>query len=239
VTRTVEAIAKTIDHALLQPAQTDRQFQAGCELAIRWSVASVCVRSTDVRRAQARVRDSSVAVCAVVGFPHGNAPNEIICLEAQRALECGANEIDAVLTLSHVLSDDWIAVQEQIESLNAIVVGFGGLLKVILETGLIAERDHKIRLCEICRKLGVAYVKTSTGFAIGRDQSGSTVLLGATIDDVGLLVKHAGPTCLVKASGGIRAYRDAIAFLSAGAARLGTASTESILVEASRALARD
>jgi deoxyribose-phosphate aldolase len=237
VTSTVEAVAKAIDHALLQPVQTDYQFQAGCELAIRWAVASVCVKSTDVGRAQSRVRDTGVAVCAVVGFPHGNTLNEISCLEARRALESGATEIDAVVTLARVLSDDWAAVQDQISSLNATVVGARGLLKVIFETGLIADRERKIKLCEICREIGVAYVKTSTGFAVGRNSDGSTVTLGANIDDVALLAQHAGPTCLVKASGGIRSFRDAMALLRAGAARLGTASTESILVEASQALA--
>jgi deoxyribose-phosphate aldolase len=236
VTTSVKALAKTIDHALLQPAQSDYEFDAGCELAKRWSVASVCVKSTDVGRAVPRMVNSGIAVGAVVGFPHANAPTEIIRLEAEQALESGATEIDAVLTLARVLSDDWSAVSSQIESLNSTVVSRRGTLKIIFETGLIPDRARKIRLCEICRKLRVAYVKTSTGFAIGRSADGSMMTVGATMDDVRLLVEHAGPDCRVKASGGIRTFDDAISFLRAGAARLGTASTETILLEASRSL---
>lgn len=230
----VEKLAKTIDHALLQPAQRDYEFDAGCELAKQWSVASVCVRSMDVAQAMSRMRECDVAVCAVVGFPHGNTLTEITCLEVKRALESGASEIDAVVTLSRVLSGDWAAVRDQIESLNHVTLSFGGCLKVILETGLISEPDQKVRLCEIRRELGVAFVKTSTGFAVGRSPDGSMATLGATMDDVRLLVHHAGPKCRVKASGGIRTARDAISLLSLGAARLGTTSTESILLEASR-----
>jgi deoxyribose-phosphate aldolase len=235
VTLSANALAKYIDHALLQPDLTDSEFDSGCELAKRWGVATVCVKSADVRRAEDRTRGSGVAVCAVVGFPHANAPTEIIGLEAARALGCGATEIDLVVNLARVLSDDWAAVRAQIDTVNTATVGQGGLLKVIFETGLIRDRERKTRLCAVCRELNVAFVKTSTGFAFGRNVEGTMTSLGATIEDVRLLVEHAGPTCRVKASGGIRSLHDALAYIRAGAARLGTTSTERILLEASKA----
>lgn len=234
VTPSVDVLAKYIDHALLQPGLTDREFDAGCELAKRWAVATVCVKSVDVRRARERTRDSGVAVCAVVGFPHANAPTEILCYEAARALETGATEIDAVVNLARVMSDDWAAVRAQIEAINAEAVRRGGQLKMILETGLIRDRETKKRLCEICRDAKVAFVKTSTGFATERGPDGSVTVMGATIEDVKLLVEHAGASCKVKASGGIRTLQDALNYIELGAARLGTTSTESILAEAAR-----
>lgn len=235
VTPSVAVLAAAIDHALLQPAQTDEAFDSGCSLACKWQVGALCVKSCDVSRARARVEleRGAVAICAVVGFPHANAATELICLEALRALEEGATEIDAVVNLSRILSDDWTAVTRQIESFNRTVVERRGILKVIFETGLL-PREAKIRLCEICRTIRVGYVKTSTGFATGlrRDQTNGT--LGATLDDVRLLVEHASPICKVKASGGVRSYDEAVAFLRAGAHRIGTASTDQILTEAAK-----
>jgi deoxyribose-phosphate aldolase len=213
---------------------TDREFDAGCELARRWAVATVCVKSVDVERAQERMRESGVAVCAVVGFPHANTPTEVTCFEVARALETGATEIDAVANLARVMSGDWAAVRAQIEAINAETVRRGGQLKVILETGLIRDRETKKRLCEICRDVRVAFVKTSTGFATASGPDGSVMAKGATLEDVKLLVEHSGATCKVKASGGIRTLRDALNYIEVGAARLGTTSTESILAEAAR-----
>lgn len=228
------SLAAAIDHALLQPAQSDEAFEFGCSTACKWKVGALCVKSCDVTRARARLdtERSDVALCAVVGFPHANATTEIICLEATRALDEGATEIDAVVNLSRVLSNDWVAVTRQIESFNRTVVERGGVLKVIFETGLLPTSSAKIRLCEICRELAVGYVKTSTGFAMGVRSDGTSGTLGATLDDVRLLVEHASPVCKVKASGGIRSYDEAVAFLRLGAHRIGTASTEQIMTEA-------
>lgn len=239
MTLTVKALASRIDHALLQPALNDYDFDAGCDIAQKWAVASLCVKSADVERARLRLGGSPVAVCAVVGFPHGNVSTEVLGLETRRALESGAGEIDAVVSLSRVLSDDWDAVRRQLDILQAMTIGPSACLKAIFETGLIDQRERKIRLCEICKELGVGFVKTSTGFAYGRNEQGTPVQLGATVEDVRLMVRHAGPVCRVKASGGIRSLTEAAAFLQAGAARLGTASTTTILDEASRVLPRE
>ncbi|MGE5784950.1 MAG: deoxyribose-phosphate aldolase [Myxococcales bacterium] len=230
-------LAKSIDHPLLQPSQSDREFDQGCELAKQWQVAAACVKSADVARARARLEGSGVATCAVVGFPHANSPTDLVCLEAERALAEGATEIDAVITLARVVSEDWAAVAGQIEAYNRTVIDRGGILKLIFETGLISNREHKIRLCQLCREYGVAYVKTSTGFALATRPDGTSITLGATLDDVSLMREHAGPVCKVKASGGIRSYSDALSFLTAGATRLGTASTERILRQATEVAA--
>lgn len=226
---TPEALAKTIDHALLQPTLLERDFEAGCDVAIQYSVAALCVKSVDVKRAVRRMSGSSVAVCAVVGFPHGNAPVKVTAYEATVAMEEGATEIDAVLNVSRVLSQDFTFVTEQVTILNVAVNERGGLLKVIFETGLIGDSSLKVRLCEICKTAKVAFVKTSTGFATEKCADGTLRTLGATEQDVQLLVEHASPICQVKASGGIRTREAVERFLALGATRIGTASTADIL----------
>jgi len=228
---TPHALAKTIDHALLQPNLTNREFDAGCDVAVKFGVKAVCVKSADVGRAFNRVSSSSVGVCAVVGFPHGNTRVEVTALEAKLSLDQGATEIDVVVPLSATLSHDFPAVESYVRTLNECVVGQGGILKVIFETGLIVDPALKIKLCEICRNCGVAFVKTSTGFATARGSDGVLRQLGATVDDVQLLVKHARPTCEVKASGGIRTLAEVRRYLELGATRVGTASTAAILAE--------
>jgi deoxyribose-phosphate aldolase len=226
---TPESLARTIDHALLQPTLSEREFEVGCDVALRYSVAALCVKSADVQRAEKRLRGSPVAVCAVVGFPHGNAPVKVTAYESTVAMEEGATEIDAVINVSRVLAQDFEFVTEQIATLNATVTDRGGLLKVIFETGLIGDPLLKVRLCEICKTVKVAFVKTSTGFATEKLADGTLRPLGATEQDVRLLVEHAAPICQVKASGGIRTREAVERFLALGATRIGTASTADIL----------
>lgn len=225
----LDDIAKTIDHALLQPGLTDREFDAGCDVALRYRVAALCVKSSDVVRATRNLSNGTVKVCAVVGFPHGNTTVAVTCQEAMLAMDEGAVEVDAVVALSRALSGDFTAVNEQVVALNECVTARGGLLKMIFETGLIAEPKVVIRLCEICKAAKVAYVKTSTGFATVKASDGSLRSAGATPDDVALLVKHARPVCQVKASGGIRTLADVMVYLDLGATRIGTGSTADIL----------
>jgi deoxyribose-phosphate aldolase len=224
----VDEVAKAIDHALLQPTLLDREFDQGCDVALRFGVAAVCVKSIDVARAAKRVAGSPVAVCAVVGFPHGNAKLEVTRFEALAAIEDGATEIDAVVPVSRALSGDFSAVSDFVHGLNAAIVERGASLKMIFEAGLIDD-DIKVRLCEICVSARTAFVKTSTGFATAKRSDGTLATLGATEADIALLVQHARPQCQVKASGGIRTLAAARRFLELGATRIGTGSTAELL----------
>jgi deoxyribose-phosphate aldolase len=231
---TPKDVLSHIDHALLAPTLDDRAFERGCALAKSARVAALCVKSVDVARAKRILGAGELPLCAVVGFPHGNVPLGVLCREAEQAMTDGATEIDMVVCLSRALSGDWEAVEQQVASMNALVTGGRGRLKVILETGLIAEVAVKRHLCAVCREVGVAFVKTSTGFATRTDQEGRLVAVGATPSDVALLVAEVRPRCEVKASGGIRTLADVCSYLRLGATRIGTASTESILQELGR-----
>jgi deoxyribose-phosphate aldolase len=223
-------IARVIDHAILHPALQSSELELGLELALELNVWAVCVKSCDVRVAVRRIQGCTTCVCSVVAFPHGNALTEIKVNEAKRALEEGAAEIDFVINVSQAIVGEFDDVEREMSELNQVALEHKALLKVIFENAYL-DYTTKTRLCKIAKKLGVGYVKTSTGFASGAGSQDST---GASIDDVELMVRECVPVCKVKASGGIRSLEKLERFLDAGASRIGTSSTREIIAQARR-----
>jgi deoxyribose-phosphate aldolase len=159
------------------------------------------------------LQGSDVKVCTVVGFPLGASTLETKRFEALKAMTEGAREIDMVLNISALKSNEEAYVFEDIKSLVDLCHKQGSLLKVILETCLLSDAE-KIKACELAVMAKADFVKTSTGFSTG----------GATIEDIKLMRKAVGPTMGVKASGGIKDFATAKAMVDAGATRLGTSS---------------
>ena len=228
---TVQGIASMIDHSLLQPTMTDSDLIAGFETALQWNVASVCVKPYAVALCKKHLANSPVKVCTVIGFPHGSNTLYIKKAESIQAIEDGATELDMVVNIGKVLSNDWEYVKTEIAEINEICVQGNAILKVIFENDYMPNDDYKIRLTNICRDIGVAFVKTSTGFGFNKLPDGNFATKGATLIDCKLMVDHAGPNMLVKAAGGIRTLKDLLAFREIGVARIGATATESILQE--------
>ncbi|KAI9734996.1 MAG: hypothetical protein M1834_002078 [Cirrosporium novae-zelandiae] len=228
-------IAKSIDHSLLHPALTPAAIRSGLHLALKHSVAAVCVPGSAVKLAHSVLFGSPVAIAAVVGFPQGTSSTDVKVFEATQALRDGATEIDAVVNVGRVLGGDWDYVEREIQKLNQAVTGTtGGVLKVIFENGFL-KREHIIRLCEICVRVGVEYVKTGTGFGFAKrdGEDGGFEAKGATADDVALMVECCkGSWTKVKAAGGIRNFDDFVRVTAAGAERVGASATDSIIREA-------
>jgi deoxyribose-phosphate aldolase len=162
VTRT--EIAKMIDHSLLHPTMDDRALRDGIALAKRYNVASVCIKPYAVKMAAELLKGSDVMVGAVIGFPHGNSRVDVKVFETERAIEDGAVEIDMVVNVGKVLSEDWEYVRDEIAAVVSTTKKYGATLKVIFENDFLPGDRFKIRLCEICSELQVEFVKTSTGF---------------------------------------------------------------------------
>lgn len=210
------AIAAAIDHTLLKPEARAVDIDRICEEALEHRFAAVCVNSLWVPRVAAALRGSAVKTCSVVGFPLGASLAPATAAETGVAIEAGAQEIDMVMSIGDALEGNWDAVRAGIAT---VIASCGPIpLKVILETCLLNE-SHKRLACEICLDLGVAFVKTSTGFSSG----------GATIEDVALMRSVVGPNVGVKASGGIRDRDTAVAMLDAGANRLGCSAGVAIV----------
>lgn len=209
-------LAATIDHTLLKPDATGQAIDQLCDEAIEHNFAAVCVNSLWIQRVARRLDGAGSRPCSVVGFPLGASMPTAVADETRRAIDSGAREIDMVMSVGDALGGNWQAVREGIATVQTAC--FDVPLKVILETCLLND-DQKRRACEICRDLGVAFVKTSTGFSSG----------GATTADVRLMRDVVGPDLGVKASGGIRDRETALAMLAAGATRLGCSAGVAIV----------
>ena len=159
-----DSIARLIDHSLLHPTLTDAELRAGCELARRYGVASVCIKPYAVRLAVELLRGSEVKVGTVVGFPHGASSTAVKIFEAEVACRAGAVELDAVVNVGKVLSGDWEYVEHEIRALVEVAHRHGATIKIIFENDFLPNDELKLRLCRICETCGVDFVKTSTGF---------------------------------------------------------------------------
>ena len=215
---TYSDVAKTIDHSLLKPELDDAFIEAGCRLAARYEVASVCVRPRDVERAHDLLSGTDVAVGTVIGFPHGSGRTETKVFESRLALQNGARELDMVIDIGALISGDDLYVQKQIAEIVEVAHKEGALVKVILENAYLTD-DQKVRGCQLVEAAGADYVKTSTGFAP----------TGATIEDLKLMRRSVSPHIGVKAAHGIRTLDALIEVLQIGVTRVGATATAAML----------
>jgi deoxyribose-phosphate aldolase len=229
---TIVELAKMIDHSLLHPTMTDDDLKQGCETAIQYGTASVCIKPYGVSKAAKWLARTGVITGTVIGFPHGNSTTEIKVQECRQACEDGAAEIDMVVNIGKVLSKEWNYVQDEIAAINQETLSQGGILKVIFENDFLPEDEFKIRLCEICNGVRVAYVKTSTGYGFVRGADGRFSAKGATEEDLRLMRKYAAPYVKVKAAGGVRTLDDMLKVKELGVSRVGATATAAILEEA-------
>jgi deoxyribose-phosphate aldolase len=229
---TVKEIAKMIDHSILSPLYTDEDLIRECAVAKKYEVASVCVKPYAVKLAVEQLKGSSVLVGCVIGFPAGNSAIAVKAFETEQACKDGAVEIDMVINIGKVLQEDWPYLEEEIRSVVVIAHRYNAITKVIFETDYVTKDEHKIRLCEICSKVGAEYVKTSTGFGFVKGADGRFSYTGATAHDLELMRKHSSPAVKVKASGGVRTLTELLKFMELGISRCGATATAAILEEA-------
>jgi len=224
--------AKMIDHSILHPTLTDDDLRRECEVALKYNVASVCVKPYMVPQAAEYLKDSDVLVGSVIGFPAGNSTTGTKVFEAETACRQGAVEIDMVINIGKALQGDWKYVEHEIKTVTDAVHKNGAIIKVIFETDFVTKDEDKIKLCEICTKSGADYVKTSTGFGFVKGNDGKYSYTGATIHDLNLMREHSGPNVKLKAAGGVRTLDGLIAVKKAGCTRCGATRTVQMLEEA-------
>jgi len=214
-----------VDHSLLSPTLTDRALAEGCAVAAKYHTASVCVKPYHVKQAAQRLVESDVKVGSVVGFPHGNSVTKMKAFEAEQALADGAVEVDMVVNIGKVLSEDWDYVSDEIRSLTEITHSHQGILKVIFENDFLPEDRFKVKLCEICSDIGVDFVKTSTGYNYLKGPDGKYDYQGATLHDLQLMIKHTSPQVKVKAAGNSGTLEAVLTLREIGVTRTGTGRT--------------
>lgn len=200
-----------IDHTLLKATATKNDIIKLCNEAKEYHFFSVCVNSCYVPLAKSELTNSTTKVCSVIGFPLGAMSTQAKIKEAESALSQGADEIDMVINVGLLKSKDFDGVWKDIEAVKKIMPN--NILKVILETCYLEELEI-IKASELAIQSGADFIKTSTGFGTG----------GATIHDIKLMKSVAQNCIKIKASGGIKNAKTAIAYINLGVERLGTSS---------------
>jgi deoxyribose-phosphate aldolase len=210
-------VARYIDHTMLRPEAATEAFDKLCREAVEYRFKSVCVNSCRVAYVARKLQGSGVQVCSVIGFPLGAMTARSKAFEAREAIADGATELDMVINVGLLKSRDLRTVEEDMRAVRRATRA-NTVLKVIIETSLLTQED-KVIACELAKKAGADFVKTCTGFAGG----------GATVEDIALMRRVVGEGIGVKASGGVRSYKTAVAMIGAGADRLGCVSSVAIV----------
>lgn len=225
MTFTYAQIAKMIDHSLLNPTLSEEDLERGCQIALDYDVASVCIMPYALRKCTDMLAGSTVKASTTIGFPHGGHTTTIKVAEAERALADGGQELDMVVNISQVLSENWAYVMADIQAVVEVTHAAGQKVKVIFENSYLEDK-HKIRLCEICGELNADWVKTATGYGAG----------GATDEDLILMRKHSPAHVQVKAAGGVRSLDRLLEVRALGVTRVGASRTTTILDECKQRL---
>lgn len=211
-------INRFIDHTLLKPFASHEQLKALCDEAKQYEFASVCVNPCHAAFAAKELAGANVKTCCVVGFPFGTHLPEIKLAEAKAALRDGAQELDMVISVGHLLEGDEAYVEHEVQLLADACHEAGALLKVIIETCYL-EETHIAAMCRIVEKTGTDFIKTSTGYGTR----------GALPKDIELFKKYLKKPAKMKASGGIRTAEDAKRYIEMGCERLGTSNGVAIM----------
>lgn len=200
-----------IDHTLLSATATEAEILNLCEEALKYKFYSVCVNSSYVTFARQALGSSDIKVCTVVGFPLGAMSTDAKVFEAKKAIEHGASEIDMVINIGRLKSNNHVEV---LKDISAVKRAIGHIpLKVILEISELSKNEI-VKACEICIDAKADFVKTSTGFSKS----------GATLTAVKIMRKTVKDQLKIKASGGIRDAETALRYIEAGVDRIGASA---------------
>ena len=216
-------IASYIDHTVLKPTTLIKDVEKICSEAMEYHFAAVCVPPLFVKKAKELLKDTSIKVVTVIGFPFGYAAIEAKVAETILAIIDGADELDVVINISAIKNNDWQFLASEINAILPIIRKQKKVIKIIIESGILTDNEI-IKCCDLYGAAGVDFLKTSTGYAEK----------GATVEAVQLLRRHLADNVQIKASGGIKTYTFAKQLIDAGATRLGCSSSIQIVGEATQ-----
>ncbi len=211
-------IQKYIDHTNLKMDATAKDIESLCNEAIEYGFHSVCVHPSYVSLAKELLEQTNVNICTVIGFPLGMNTPKTKVFEAVEALENGADEFDMVINIGALKDKDYDYIKKEIESVRDVLEG--KTLKVIIETSLLTEKEIE-KMTEICNETFTNFIKTSTGFG----------KRGASLKDLEIINKKKNDVLEIKASGGIKTFKQLDDFIKAGATRIGTSASVTIIKE--------
>lgn len=217
---TVEQLANMIDHTNLKAFADDAAFEKLCDEAKKYNFKMVAINPAQTVRCKKKLEGSPVHVGAAIGFPLGQTTLECKIFETKDAIEKGADEIDYVINVAELKNKNYDYIKKEMEEIVKICREAGKTSKVIFENCYLTD-DERRKVAEIAKEVKPDFIKTSTGFGTG----------GATVEDVKLMKSVVGDEVKVKAAGGIRDLKTALAMIEAGAERLGTSAGVAIVEE--------
>ena len=217
---TVEQLANMIDHTNLKAFADDAAFEKLCDEAKKYNFKMVAINPAQTVRCKKKLEGSPVHVGAAIGFPLGQTTLECKIFETKDAIEKGADEIDYVINVAELKNKNYDYIKKEMEEIVKICREAGKTSKVIFENCYLTD-DEKRKVAEIAKEVKPDFIKTSTGVGTG----------GATVEDVKLMKSVVGDEVKVKAAGGIRDLKTALAMIEAGAERLGTSAGVAIVEE--------
>lgn len=217
---TVEQLANMIDHTNLKAFADDAAFEKLCDEGKKYNFKMVAINPAQTVRCKKKLEGSPVHVGAAIGFPLGQTTLECKIFETKDAIEKGADEIDYVINVAELKNKNYDYIKKEMEEIVKICREAGKTSKVIFENCYLTD-DEKRKVAEIAKEVKPDFIKTSTGFGTG----------GATVEDVKLMKSVVGDEVKVKAAGGIRDLKTALAMIEAGAERLGTSAGVAIVEE--------
>lgn len=217
---TVKELAKLFDHTLLRADATREEFEVLCGDSAKYGFKMVAINSTQCSLCKEFLKGSDVHVGAAIGFPLGQTTIETKVFETEDAIKNGADEIDYVVNLTELKAGNYSYVKREMEEIVKVCREHDVISKVIFENCYLTD-EEKRTLCTIALEVMPDFIKTSTGFGTG----------GATLEDVKLMKSMVGDRIKVKAAGGVRDLDTCLAFVEAGAERIGTSASIKILEE--------
>lgn len=211
-------LAKCFEYTNLNNVATEEEILDFLNKSKKYPFHSVVVSPNFIELAKKTLKDTDIKVGTVIGFPFGFETTEMKIANTKIALEKGADEIDMVINLSNIKSENYEAIAEEIISIKEILGD--KILKIIIETSLLIDSE-KEKISKVIEACGADYIKTSTGF-------NGTNTFFENVFDINLITKNA-PKTKIKVAGGIEIYKEANRILSAGADKIGSSTAYEIV----------
>ena len=211
-------MASRIDHTCIRPDATKDDIIKLCKEALRYNFRAVSVNLSYIPLVYDILKGSRVRISSTIGFPFGSTSIKCKVSELKEAIRLGADELDVVINIGYLKSNDIDYVRKEAISIVEMAKSYGDItVKMIVETGYLTH-DEKVKVANIVKDAKADYIKTSTG-----------LISGATVEDIRLFKSILKDEVKIKASGGIHTYDKALAMFDAGADIIGTSKAIDII----------
>ena len=226
---------KTLEQSGLSDSNHNETVTSFIQEAIDHQFKLIMIRPDQVRLAKQMIvkARSKVTVGTVISFPEGINTLEEKLVEAQEAIDNGADDLDFVCNYQAFINGDLETVKNEIILGTQLGLQHNKIVKWIIEIAALTEKQI-IQICSLIKKTVVSnfkdeqyhqvYVKSSTGFYVTENNLPN----GATIPAIIMMLENASPLS-VKAAGGVRTYDEAVQMIKLGVKRIGTSAALTIV----------